>query len=101
MKHWTKTLEDKLAEENAQKLYSQLRILGMAKGKESFFGSHPELDAIIQEILDDAFKHGIIPDRKRILNRGESRSRTVTFHRARNLKCKPPKVKRKEKGRSL
>jgi len=55
---------------NAKERYSQLRILGLAKGEEPFFGSHPELDEIIQEILDDAVKYGIIdrlPDGKKDL----------------------------------
>ena len=54
---------------NAKERYSQLRILGLAKGQKLFFGSHPELDEIIQEIFDDAVKHGIIdqlPEGKRI-----------------------------------
>jgi len=36
-----------------------LRILILGK-EQDFLGQHPELDAIIQEILDDAVKHGII-----------------------------------------
>jgi len=36
-----------------------LRILPLGK-EQDFLGQHPELEAIIQEILDDAVKHGII-----------------------------------------
>jgi len=59
MKYWRKVFKDK-ARQNARERYNQLRILGLAKGEQPFFGSHPELDKIIQEILDDAVKHGII-----------------------------------------
>ena len=36
-----------------------LKILKLGDGR-CFLGPHPELDKIIQEILDDAMKHGVI-----------------------------------------
>jgi len=69
LEYWRKVFKDKKRKE-AEEAYRELRRHWSHKADFSFIGQHPVLDKIIQEILDDALKHGVIeklPDSKKDL----------------------------------
>jgi len=65
LEYWNKVFKEQ-AKQEALDRYRHLRLLGWPAAWE-FLGEHPELDKIVKEILDDAVKHGIIPEPKKDL----------------------------------
>jgi len=68
MEYWRKVFEEQ-TRQNAQERYNYLRLQGWPNDW-VFLGEYPELDKIIDEILDDAVKYGVIdklPERKKDL----------------------------------